>query len=263
MRLTSDPFFESSLGLKSYRLQHGGESKSDQPQTFSPPRDKRSFVWTVIPADGPRTLWSWLQRGFQLVEVRLTFSRPGFGNPEKSNPVKIRKSIDADREAILHIAQNSFTFTRFHADPILPEGAGARIKYAWMENAVVGRRGDFILVATSNSDVVGFLNVLISGKPDSPIWCIDLVAVNPKTQRQGIGGALVEEFVRLAPDNAELVVGTQAVNLPSTRLYEEKGFRMKKVEYVLHGHWVDGQSLIGEKLPQDSVVLAQSEGRGF
>jgi ribosomal protein S18 acetylase RimI-like enzyme len=35
---------------------------------------------------------------------------------------------------------------------------------------------------------------------------------------------------------AAIVVGTQAANIPSVRLYESLGFRLRSSQYVLHHH---------------------------
>ncbi len=40
---------------------------------------------------------------------------------------------------------------------------------------------------------------------------------------------------------AELVVGTQAANTPSVRLYEGLGFRLTSAQLVLHHHGAGGR----------------------
>jgi GNAT superfamily N-acetyltransferase len=79
----------------------------------------------------------------------------------------------------------------------------------------------------------------LSGRP---AWVIDLMGVDRAAQRQGIGGSLVREFIRLAEGRCQVLsVGTQVANEPSMRLYAECGFRPARAAYVLHAHLRDGE----------------------
>jgi GNAT superfamily N-acetyltransferase len=62
---------------------------------------------------------------------------------------------------------------------------------------------------------------------------IDLIALAPPYQGRGLARALLA-FVETEAPQPVLAVGTQALNLPSVRLYESWGFRLSSVQYVFH-----------------------------
>jgi dTDP-4-amino-4,6-dideoxy-D-galactose acyltransferase len=89
-----------------------------------------------------------------------------------------------------------------------------------------------MIVAESNRKLVGFLLLL---KSDSEIT-IDLIGVAAEAQRQGWGRYLIAYAHQVSTQYETMVVGTQATNIPSVRLYESLGFRLRQSSYVFHYH---------------------------
>jgi ribosomal protein S18 acetylase RimI-like enzyme len=152
----------------------------------------------------------------------------------------VRRAEPNDREAVLEIAASCFRYSRFHQDEHIGVPAANELKRAWMANCLDGRRGEEVLVALEEGRPAGFLAVLVAR--DAAV--IDLVGVAARSQRRGIGGALLDTFVKRWRGRAAcLRVGTQAINAPSIRLYEGRGFRFVGAANVLHAHFRGGRPL--------------------
>ena len=84
--------------------------------------------------------------------------------------------------------------------------------------------------------VVAFLGYLHADDP-GPMTVIDLIAVDSTEQGTGVGTATVRALLEtVGRQGRGVLVGTQAANRGSVRLYENLGFRLDSVSYVLHGH---------------------------
>jgi ribosomal protein S18 acetylase RimI-like enzyme len=173
-----------------------------------------------------------------VVDVHLMF---GFASSPLYSPageaVKVREAIDSDRDKVLSIASSSFVYSRFHLDPQIPKLVADKIKRAWVDNYFSGKRGERLFVASIGPKVVGFLAVLKSSQSGQTIRAIDLVAVDKNYWKKGCGEQLVRHFISEGMRNKwRMSVGTQAANVPSIRLYEKCGFRLRESKYVLHAH---------------------------
>ena len=137
---------------------------------------------------------------------------------------------------VLHIAETSFKYSRFHLDDTLPDGLANTIKREWIANYLNGTRGNGLYIAVRDGVVVGFNAVLESTTHGEPTSIIDLIAVSSAHQGRGVGRALLQHFIHMYhPTHLHLQVGTQVANIPSCRLYESMGFRLINSQYVLHG----------------------------
>ena len=106
------------------------------------------------------------------------------------------------------------------------------IKRKWAGNFFRGQRGDRMIVATFNEQVVGFLQLLCR----KPTLIIDLIAVDSEHRGKGIASSMIGYASANCGRWIRMLVGTQISNTPSTRAYEKLGFRMKHAEYVVHYH---------------------------
>ena len=82
----------------------------------------------------------------------------------------------------------------------------------------------------------GFLAAAVTAHDGVQAAAIDLVGVAIEQQRSGVGRALVRQFAAHYSGCAQIIVGTQAANVPSLRMYEGLGFRAARSTYVLHRH---------------------------
>jgi ribosomal protein S18 acetylase RimI-like enzyme len=169
--------------------------------------------------------------GMRVVNVSVTLGRaPGSIGPATGTVRTLDPSAD---EALLAVAERSFTDSRFHLDPGTPDAVANRIKRDWVESYLTGRRGEQLLVAEADGAPVGFLAVLRR----EATRIIDLIAVDPAHQGRGLGRDLVARFMRDSEGACERVqVGTQAANLGAIRFYERLGYVVDETAYDLHLH---------------------------
>jgi ribosomal protein S18 acetylase RimI-like enzyme len=139
-------------------------------------------------------------------------------------------------DAVLEIAGTCFRYSRFHADPEIPDAVAHRIKREWISSYVRGERGERLLVATVDGRAAGFLAMMSSLEGDPRAGVVDLIGVGSDDQQRGVGTALIAAAVGRTQRGERLHVVTQASNLPSLSLYERCGFRVVRAGYVLHLH---------------------------
>jgi ribosomal protein S18 acetylase RimI-like enzyme len=207
-------------------------------------REGRDAVYyTKLPTARVDQVKALTKLGFSIVDVNLTFERDA-AVPAEPPSVPIREARPADHPRLLEIAESCFVYSRFHLDPLVPNHVANAIKRAWVENYLLGRRGECVRVAEDAGQPVGFLAVLPATCRGRSARVIDLVGVDRRTQGRGVGKSLVADFVGSCPQACELLrVGTQAANIPSIRLYEGSGFRLADSAYVLHAHVKGGHIL--------------------
>ena len=171
--------------------------------------------------------------GFRVVDMGLTFDtdRP------KAEQQGARFARAEDQARVEAIAGSAFRYSRFHLDPRLPKALADKVKAAWAGNWFRGKRGDGMVVAEAGGKVAGFLQLLWA-----PQDClvIDLIAVDAASARKGLAKAMIAFAHQRGTGDARrpksMRVGTQAANVPSVRLYESLGFRLRRAQFVLHYH---------------------------
>jgi ribosomal protein S18 acetylase RimI-like enzyme len=194
------------------------------------------FATAKLPAEDVAEASRLVDAGFRVVDTALTFSAAA-GAIAADDTALLRPAKPDDRAAVAALARYGFRFSRFHLDPHIPPAVAGRIKAAWAENFFAGRRGDAMIVATVDGAVAGFLLLL---KAPNNRLIIDLIAVAAQCRGRGLARAMISRAARMMAA-AELVVGTQAANTPSVRLYEGLGFRLIGAQLVLHHHGAGGR----------------------
>lgn len=153
-------------------------------------------------------------RGLRPVETLITFE----GAVSKAEPsCAVRPAERAEADDVAEIARTSFRTDRWHADPAISNDKADAFKATWARNAVLGR-ADTVFVVEREGRLVGF-NAVLSR---DGVAVIDLIAVAPGNQGQGLGRALIEAMGSIEAQHAR--VGTQASNAASIALYRSVGF---------------------------------------
>jgi len=190
-----------------------------------------SLYFIRVPAADTQRVSELARLGFEVVDCGVTLSRGAA--PAVDDPPAVIAAGPRHAERVAIIGGSAFAMSRFHLDPHMPAGAADAIKREWARNCATGGRGVATLVALHEGEVAGFLAVLASGGDH----VIDLVAVDGRHRGLGIGRSLVQAFVaRFGPRSAQLLVGTQAANVASLRMYESVGFRVQSSHYAMHLH---------------------------
>lgn len=230
-RLEKDPWLSGVLERPAWRVTEasGGASLAELKAGGS------QFATARLPATDTQGAGELEAFGFRIVDAALTFDIDVVRAPERDVHVRFARAGDA--AAVEAIAGSGFRFSRFHLDPAIPEALAHRIKAAWAGNWFRGARGDGMVVAEDSGRVAGFL-LLLWGRDHRLV--IDLIAVDSASRGRGLAGAMIGFTARNGTGDARrpagLLVGTQAANVPSVRLYESLGFRLRDSQFVLHHH---------------------------
>jgi len=250
MRVDPDPWLESILGYRVFRITASNVSQSpgcenrDLREIFDMAGQGRAFYYAKAPTLDVERVKDFTHAGFTVVDVNVTFSRRPSPIEDMSDPKICVKDVGPEEhEAVLKIAENSFVYSRFHLDPQIDNELANAVKREWVRNYVLGRRGERLLVAKYDGAPVGFLAVLSAQDGErTRMGVIDLIAVAGSHQGRGIGRSLVNYFVNESVEAYSVVrVGTQIANIPSMRLYQACGFHISDTAYVLHAHLWNGR----------------------
>jgi ribosomal protein S18 acetylase RimI-like enzyme len=227
--LTPDVWLSGIFGYPALRV--GADptgsplSKLDARQPF--------FAYAKLDVSEVSRLATLTDAGFRVVDTALTFDGVISGTPGSH----VRFARPEDRAQVARIAGSAFRYSRFHLDPRVPAGVADAIKSSWAANYFDGNRGDGMVVAERDGKVAGFLQLL---RAPQDRLIIDLIGVDPVLQGQGLGREMILHAARHGiGDNripAIITVGTQAANIPSVRLYESLGLRLRSAQYVAHHH---------------------------
>lgn len=199
-------------------------------------RQETTFAFAKVRADQLKTVAMLEETGFHLIETNVTLEKPVGKGSTYSGEIQIRFAKADDEAAVRQLAGKNFVYSRFHVDPRIPKDIADRVKMEWAGNFFRGRRGDSMVVAAGRFGVVGFLQLL--DRKESLV--IDLIGVDGGARRKGLASRMIAFAEAACTGFQRLRVGTQAVNIPSLRLYESLGFRMADVQYVLHFHHPKG-----------------------
>ncbi|MBI5118176.1 GNAT family N-acetyltransferase [Candidatus Poribacteria bacterium] len=178
------------------------------------------------------------QNGFRFIEVLLTFRHDLKDLDDFGDSHFIRASNKGDIEEVCAVAFNSFSFSRFHSDPLIAPAQANLSRAEWVRKACEGS-ADEVFVAVEDNTIAGFITcrILSNGGNDAR-GIIDLTAVLPQFRGRGIGSSLVKRAQLYFRGKAEAVsVGTQSKNIPSIGLYQKLGFRPVSSEVTLHKHY--------------------------
>lgn len=209
--------------LSSYFSQ--GAYRYDSP--FEENKFPKGFICAKVPLQDNGSVKKLLLEGFQLIEVLATFAQNEKSKVSVEAFNNCQYAVDEDKEQILDIADNAFTYTRFHKDPNISNTLASEIKRDWVANYFCGNRGSHMIIAKQDSTVMGFMLMLDQ--------VIDLIAVSQHFLRKGVALNMI------AFANQEiglLTAGTQLDNKPSIQLYQKAGFALKDSVYVLHKHGI-------------------------
>jgi RimJ/RimL family protein N-acetyltransferase len=190
-------------------------------------------------SNDPNTTWHAENKGFHLVDVRLTFERmiadQGIGQITHNldTNVEIRSAYREDIDCLVEIARQRHHDTRFYYDQNFPRARCDALYETWLRRSYDGY-ADVVFVAILNDAPVGY----ITGHLDQTgkVGQIGLIAVADRVHGRGIGQKLVMQELAYFSQNAmqHARVATQARNYPSQRLYQRCGFKTQMVSLFYH-----------------------------
>lgn len=234
--IEEDEWLGKILGKPAYRV--GGRPSDLLAETLP---QMASLVEARLDVEDFQALAHLQGLGFEVIDCNVTLELPVAGAPLGRNPValspEIRFATAEDEVGVRALARNSFEHNRFKRDPRIPNEIADEIKEEWASNFFAGLRGDWMVVAEEEGEIIGFLQLL---RLEGGKLLIDLIAVASHMQRQGIARLMCRfAFRNCMKRPARILVGTQLSNRVALRLYESMGFTTSNVVYVLHLHKED------------------------
>lgn len=233
-KLTEDKWLSDILAKPAFKLD-ALDIKVFDPNELA----RNSFVYVKLSTDKIAEINYLESLGFSVVDTNVVFEKKCFSQNTHCKNDRIRESNAQDKAAVEEIAFSSFSFSRFHLDPLVDNTVASTIKEKWASNYFSGKRGDALLVAEDNGCVVGFNQILLR---DNNSAIIDLIAVESNHSKKGLGTELIEAINVFFPKVNKIIVGTQIANISAMRFYENCGFRVASAQYVLHYHGVENEN---------------------
>ncbi|MBN2070265.1 MAG: GNAT family N-acetyltransferase [Candidatus Krumholzibacteriota bacterium] len=161
--------------------------------------------------------------GFEKLE-RIVYLRAETDGKTPGWPVV--PSVPGDRQQLIDLAGSSYSYDRFHIDPLISGGDADRLHREWMSGSIDGR-ADRILVTRGNEpDIAGYCACILPDRLTGGAGWIDMLAVSPERRKSGLGRSLVEGALEYFREEGveSAALCTQEMNLPALRLYGKTGF---------------------------------------
>ncbi len=195
--------------------------------------NKPMFIYTKVAPTATKSI-KWLGKmGFNLIDTNVIFTKLTSPNSHLIGHSQVRFATSEDEHQTVEVARHNFIFSRFHLDPAFTKNEANMVKAEWVRNYFCGKRGQQMVVAAIDNQIVGF-NQILYGANQTLI--IDLIAVDNSQRRKAIASDMIAYAEIHCPNFTTICVGTQLANIPSIRLYEKMGFRMSDANYVFHYH---------------------------
>ena len=148
--------------------------------------------------------------------------------------VKCRNAKKNDIKQISNIAKENHLNSRFILDKLIPAKFKKEYRSEWVKNFFKKTRGDYLLVAYKNNNILGF--VLILKKKQQ--FVIDLIVSGKKHRKKKVATSLINYINnKIMKKKDKIFAGTQKDNIAAIKMYKNLGFIRKKNEtFCYHIH---------------------------
>lgn len=176
-----------------------------------------------------------LAGGFEFVDIRLTLAGR-IGEIPRTSPagaVSYRIGSEGDLDALLPIAGNSFTLSRFFVDRRFGSAKASRMYEIWLEKSLTTEYADAVVVAEVAGRAVGFVTCHLQETGEANIG---LVGVADSARGMGCAGGMLGRAADWLSERgiAGVNVVTQGRNVSAQRLYQRCGLVTRSVELWFH-----------------------------
>jgi dTDP-4-amino-4,6-dideoxy-D-galactose acyltransferase len=185
------------------------------------------------------------RHGFLLMDTLLDFlfdsSRTPLESisvPKRMDGLRVRLAKSEDLAEVLALTQKAFAthFGRYHSDPQLPPGTGAKVYDQWMRSSFEGW-ADWILVAEVDKRIAGYA-VWKKASPLEVKHSVDiahcnLAGIHPDFFGQGLFTALILEGMRLL-QSSHLDGPSHISNYPVHQGWVKLGWKITGARHSFH-----------------------------
>ena len=170
-----------------------------------------------------------------LADVNVQFVKKIFcGGVGKPSGLNYEITGDKPRdESILKIAEDAFSYSRFHTDPLLKALNGDKVHIKWLENAF-DKPDKYFLTVKEKGSCVGYILFSMNYKDKSAR--IELIAVSSSFRRQSVGEGMIRKLKAFLAEKGmeSILVGTQLNNTPAINFYHKCGFYETSLNSIYH-----------------------------
>ena len=190
------------------------------------------------------------RHGFLLMDTLLDFffdfSRTPFDKispPQRLDGLHVRLANPDDLPELLALTETAFAkhFGRYHVDPRMPAGTGAKVYQEWVRSSFSGA-ADWILIAEVNNRIVGYSvwkkASALEVKHSFDIARCTLAGIHPDFFGRGLYTTLTFEGMRIADEFANHLDGPAHVShYPVHRAMLKLGWKLAGVRHSFH-KWI-------------------------
>jgi len=225
---------ERRFGIKSARVDNLSLADIDPVEVFCQANQVK-FLAARCRTDAVQLAQSLEARGYRLMDTLVYFKRNLTVDPPPppSNDLTVIREARTDEalkvKAIAAKAFRGYSAGHYHADARLDPIKCDEAYADWAYNSCASKGvADHVLVAESQSDLVGFLAFRRDGE-------ITLNAVVPSFQRKGVYRKLMCHALHiLKPETTEALISTQINNIAVQKVWVRLGFEPHSSFYTFH-----------------------------
>lgn len=140
----------------------------------------------------------------------------------------IREATVGDLKSLKKLTKGLFLSSRIYNDPSIPENKADKFYEKWVENSVLVKIADSVLVWDEGGEILGYVTLKKKGQ-------IPLLGVSSKARGKGIARKLLESsFNKFRKWGVEKVaIETQINNIAALRVYQDCGFKVVNSYFTL------------------------------
>lgn len=160
--------------------------------------------------------------GFRYMDTRITFSKTINKNTFKNGHEKVYVAQPDELPEIFSLVFYNHRNTRFFIDNNFSTNDSLRMYQLWLEKDLT--RQSLYVTKNRLGKISGYVSFLIENNKAS----LGLIGVASRFKKQGLGESLLSQVEISAFEKSckQLVIATQANNIPAVRLYEKQGYRL-------------------------------------
>ncbi len=207
---------------------------SDLAEQIQTLKQQPVFLFAKISTGNAQGIHFFEKLGFHLIDTAVNFEKQISSTIKPSGRSALQFAESPDESGVCELARQNSRTSRFHLDPLISRTIADEIKTEWVRNFFKGKRGEKLILALDNNQIVGFLQVL---RPQKNEIVIDLIATSQDHRRKGIASDMIAfTESHYAKECSKIRVGTQISNVPSIKLYQKLGFEICSSQYIFHFH---------------------------
>lgn len=184
--------------------------------------DKNKIKYTTYRVDANKfsLIQALEEKGFKLVDGLISF-KSDLNGISYSIDSHIREAKNDDLEDLKRLASSVFYLNRVYNDEFLDKKKADKLYAKWIENSILKKAADKILLWEENNKILGFITIQKNGH-------LPLLGVTEEARGKGIAKALVKAALKTIKEwgGKESEIETQMANIPALRAYSSCGFKI-------------------------------------